>query len=128
MAAETPENPVELTSNNKNSNKGLRYYYRHREEVLEKIRLKRLEDPEYALKVAAKEAAKEEKRIAQEQKEALKAQREAEKKQREEEKAREKEERRRAKAVALGAFPLPSFALTENPPVQNQNVLNLKDF
>lgn len=35
-----------------------RYYYRHREEILERKRQKRLEDPEYQAKQKAKEDAK----------------------------------------------------------------------
>ena len=38
-----------------------RYYYRHREEILEKRRQKRLEDPEYQAKQKEKEEAKRQK-------------------------------------------------------------------
>ena len=97
-AAENPETPVELTSNQKNSKKGLRYYYRHREEILEKIRQKRLEDPE----CAAKQAAREAKRQAQEQRDALKRERDAVRAAKEAAKEAAMAERRRAKAAALG--------------------------
>jgi alpha-galactosidase/6-phospho-beta-glucosidase family protein len=95
----------------KKRDKCMRYYYRHREEIIEKNRQKRLADPVYVAKMAAKEAAREEKRRVQEQKEAERMQREAEKKQQEEEKVKEREERRRARAVALRAIP------AEFPPV-----------
>jgi hypothetical protein len=109
-AAENPETPVELTSNQKNSKKGLRYYYRHREEILEKIRQKRLEDPECAAKQAAREARRqaeaeakaEAKRQAQEQRDALKRERDAVRAAKEAAKEAAMAERRRAKAAALG--------------------------
>jgi hypothetical protein len=49
---ETPE--VKLPKNTKEN----RYYYRHREEVLERKRQKRMEDPEYQAKIKAREEAK----------------------------------------------------------------------
>lgn len=97
----------------KASSKGLRYYYRHRKEVLEKQKLKKLQDPEYQAKLKAREEAKkakeEAKRIAKE--EAKKARDEAMQKAREEKqrkiaelfelKEKEKEAKRRKKAEAL---------------------------
>jgi hypothetical protein len=100
-AAENPETPVELTSNQKNSKKGLRYYYRHREEILEKIRQKRLEDPECAAKQAAREAKRQAEAEAKQQREAAKQQREAARAAKEAATL----ERRRAKAAALGVIP-----------------------
>jgi hypothetical protein len=71
------------------NNKCNRYYYRHREDILEKKRQKRLEDPEYQAKQKAKEDAK---------------------KAKEEEKQRQKEERGRErakkKAELLGVLPV----------------------
>lgn len=72
-----------------------RYYYRHRDEILEKKRQKRLEDPEYQAKVKEREEAKkrkEEERVAK-QKEIAK------------EKSRE---RAKKKAELLGVLPVVS--------------------
>ena len=70
-----------------------RYYYRHREEVLEKQRQKRLEDPEYQAKQKAREEAKRAK--------------EEEKKQKMKEIAKEKSrERAKKKAELLGVLPV----------------------
>ena len=41
--------------------KEMKYYYRHREEILEKKREKRLEDPEYKAKYEERQIKKEEK-------------------------------------------------------------------
>jgi hypothetical protein len=41
--------------------KEIKYYYKHRDEILEKRRQKRLEDPEYQAKQQAKEEAKKQK-------------------------------------------------------------------
>ena len=49
-----------------------RYYYRHREEVLERKRKKRMEDPEYQAKAKAREEAKIAREIAKKAKEASK--------------------------------------------------------
>lgn len=68
--------------------KELRYYYRHREEILEKIRQKRLEDPVYQEKQKAKEEAKNKKVMLEKEKQALKKQ--------------EKDEKRRQKLTKLG--------------------------
>lgn len=51
--------------------KEVRYYYRNREEILEKRRLKKLEDPEYKAKVKDRESKKAE-REALEQEKSLK--------------------------------------------------------
>lgn len=64
--------------------KAMRWYYRHRDEILEKKRQQRLEDPEYQ----AKQKEKEEK-----------------KKQREEEKKRKIEDKIKKKAELLGIQP-----------------------
>lgn len=82
---EIEETKEKLPKNNKCN----RYYYRHRQEILEKKRQKRLEDPEYQAKQKAKEEAK---------------------KAKEEEKLRQKEERSRErakkKAEFLGVLPV----------------------
>ena len=59
---------VEETS--KNTNKCMKYYYLHREEILEKRRLKKLEDPDYKAKLEEKEKAKAEKAAEAERKKA----------------------------------------------------------
>ena len=86
-----------------------RFYYRNREEILEKRRQKRLEDPEYQAKQKAKEEAKkakEEERINK-----LKAKEEAIKS-KETERIKQKEERSRErakkKAELLGVLPVVS--------------------
>ena len=71
--------------------KEMKYYYRHREEILDKRKQKRLEDPEYQ----AKQKAKEEK----------KKQKEEEKKEKIKEKGRE---RAKMKAERLGILPIVS--------------------
>jgi hypothetical protein len=77
-----------------------RYYYRHREEILEKKRLKRLEDPEYQAKQLAKEEAKKN---------------EEEKKLKMKEIAKEKSrERAKKKAELLGILPVVPSGVEEN--------------
>jgi hypothetical protein len=72
---------VEETS--KNTNKCMKYYYLHREEILEKRRLKKLEDPDYKTKLEEKEKAKAEKAAEKMAKaELLKAERELKRKER----------------------------------------------
>ena len=84
--------------------KGLRYYYRHREELQEKRRQKLMADPEYVAKQEAKRLAKEEKeRKRAEEKAAKEAQRLAVKAEREARVKAEREERRRQKAARVGA-------------------------
>jgi hypothetical protein len=68
--------------------KEMKYYYRHREEILEKKRQKRLEDPEYQAK--------------QKEKEDKKRQKEEERKENIKEKGRE---RAKKKAERLGILP-----------------------
>lgn len=53
--------------------KEIKYYYRHREEILEKKRLKKLEDPEYQAKQKAKEEAKKAKEEAKEEAKKMKS-------------------------------------------------------
>jgi hypothetical protein len=84
-----------------------RYYYRNREQILEKKRLKRLEDPEYQAKQLAKEEAKKKKEETmilklREKEEAIKAS-EPERKRLKEERARE---RAKKKAELLGVLPV----------------------
>lgn len=75
-----------------------RYYYRHREEILEKKRQQRLQDPEYQAKLKAKKELKEAKLR---QKEALQ---EEKRKIKEEEKKARSMERAKKRAVALGVL------------------------
>ena len=83
--------------------KALRYYYKHREEVLERRRQKLMEDPEYVAKKAARESKKqaqeEAKNVAKQAREAMK---EAVKKEREDKKETDKENKRREMAKRLG--------------------------
>lgn len=99
MAEASPLTPAHDSKTPKLT-KGLRFYYRHREELLQQRKQKRLEDPEYQKKVQAREEAKkakEEARIAKEearkQKEELKRAKEA-----------EREAKRRATAILVGAL------------------------
>jgi hypothetical protein len=78
-----------------------RYYYRNREQILERKRQKRLEDPEYQAKQKAKEDAKKAK--------------EEEKKQKMKEIAKEKSrERAKKKAELLGVLPVVSSGADKN--------------
>ena len=72
--------------------KEVKYYYRHREEILEKKRLKKLQDPEYQAKQKAKEDAK-------------KAKEDAKKQAKEEAKKMKSIERAKKKAELLGILP-----------------------
>jgi hypothetical protein len=86
-----------------------RYYYRHREEILERKKQKRLEDPEYQAKQLAKEEAKKAKEEAKllklkEKEEAIKSS-EATRIKQKEERARE---RAKKKAELLGILPVVS--------------------
>lgn len=88
--------------------KGIRYYYRHREELQEKRRQKLMADPEYVAKQEARRMAREEKERKQaEEKAAKEAKRLAAKEEREAiaraKREAEKEERRRQKAARVGA-------------------------
>jgi predicted metal-dependent peptidase len=61
--ASSPADSVENVSQDDSTtlpkiSKVTRYYYKHREEILEKKKQKRLEDPEYQAKQKAKEEAK----------------------------------------------------------------------
>jgi flagellar biosynthesis/type III secretory pathway protein FliH len=83
-----------------------RYYYRHREEILERKKHKRLEDPEYQEKQKAKEDAKKAKEEAKliklkEKEEAIRSS-ESERKKQIEERGRE---RAKKKAELLGVLP-----------------------
>jgi hypothetical protein len=82
------ETECKLPKNSKEN----RYYYRHREELLEKRRLKRLQDPEYQAKLKEREEKKKQKE-------------EEKKKQREEERKRKAEEKAKKKAELLGILP-----------------------
>jgi hypothetical protein len=107
-------------------NKAIRYYYRHREEILAKKHQARMEDPEYRDKYEAREAskaAKEEARAAKEatRKEKLeesmrkardREERQARKARELEEEQERKEERRRVRARELGV---------ENPSGKDRN-------
>lgn len=84
VSHEEQDVPVKLPKNSKVT----RYYYKHREEILERKKLKRLEDPEYQAKQKAKEEAKKKK--------------EEEKQQNKLNSQEKKRERARAKAELLG--------------------------
>ena len=111
---ETPGSTADAVKLPKNT-KGIKYYYRHREDILEKRRLKKMEDPEYQAKQLAKEEAKKAKEVeakkAKEEKRILKLkEKEEQRKLKEEIKEKEKEERQRErakkKAELLGVKPL----------------------
>ena len=91
------EHSIEQEHKLPKNNKCNRYYYRHREDILEKKRQKRLEDPEYQAKQKAKEEAK---------------------KAKEEDKLRQKEERGRErakkKADFLGVLPVILSGMEQN--------------
>lgn len=94
------------------NNKCNRYYYRHREDILEKKRQKRLEDPEYQAKQKAKEDAKKAKQEAKliklkEKVEAIKLS-DPERKKQKEERGREKAKK---KAELLGVLPVVSSGM-----------------
>ncbi len=94
------------------NNKCNRYYYRHREDILEKKRLARLEDPEYQAKQLAKEEAKKAKEEAKllklkEKEEAIKSS-EANRIKQKEERGRE---RAKKKAELLGILPVVSSGM-----------------
>lgn len=57
------EDPVKLPKNSKEN----RYYYRHREDILEKKLQKRLEDPEYAAKYEERQKKKAERDVIERQ-------------------------------------------------------------
>lgn len=102
------EDSVKLPKNTK----GNRYYYKHREEILEKKRQQRLEDPEYQAKQKAKEEAKKAKEEAKllklkEKEEAIKTS-EANRKRQIEERSRE---RAKKKAELLGVLPVVSSGI-----------------
>jgi Zn-dependent M32 family carboxypeptidase len=91
------ENPDENTDIKMPKNtKGIRYYYKNREAILEKRKQQLLQDPEYQAKLLAREQAKQEKEEARKNREELKKQREEARKAKEE----EMESKRRAKAEA----------------------------
>lgn len=95
-----------------------RYYYRHREEILARQKLKKMEDPEFAARQLAREQLKAEKERKAAEKEAKRKQEEELRRQKEEqkqendrlkrEKAEEKakaiEQRRLFKATLLGVI------------------------
>ena len=117
---ETPAVSATETVKLPKNTKGIKYYYRHREEILEKRMQKKMEDPEYQAKQVAKEEAKkakeEEVKKAKEEKRILKLkEKEEQRKLKEEIKEKEKEERCRErakkKAELLGVKPLVSSGL-----------------
>lgn len=79
--------------------KTIRYYYRHREEILEQRRQKRLEDPEYEAKVQAREEANRAKEEAKRVREEANRAKEGAKRVKE----AERDEKRRVKAKFVGA-------------------------
>lgn len=97
--AVAPGEKQETASKQRKNEKGLRYYYRHREELQEKRRQKLMADPEYVAKQEAR-------RLAKEERERMVAERKAAKEAKAERDARakaEREERRRQKAARVGA-------------------------
>lgn len=80
--------------------KGLRFYYRHREELLKQRKEKRLEDPEYQKKVQDREEAKKAKEQARIEKEEARKRKEESKRVKE----AEREAKRRATAILVGAL------------------------
>lgn len=99
----TPTGP-KLPKNSKET----KYYYKHREEILEKKRQARLLNPEYQAKQKAKEEAK---RIKEEEK----RMKEEEKKHKMKEKAKEKSrERAKKKAELLGILPVISSGVEKS--------------
>ena len=90
--------------------KGLRYYYKHRDELSAARRERLIQDPEYQAKQAAKEEVKrvkeEAKRAKEEAKERAKEEKEAQQKAKEEEAQRIREEKRKKKAQLLGICPV----------------------
>jgi hypothetical protein len=106
------EQSIEQEQKLPKNNKCNRYYYRHREDILEKKRQKRLEDPEYQAKQKAKEDAKKAKEEAKimklkEKEEAIRTS-EANKIKQKEERARE---RAKKKAELLGVLPVVSSGM-----------------
>jgi hypothetical protein len=95
--------------------KETRYYYRNREDILEKRRQKRLEDPEYQAKQKEKEEAKKKREEAaliklKEKEEAIKSS-ESEKKRLQKERSREKAKK---KAELLGVLPVVSSGVNKS--------------
>lgn len=91
-----PVNEIKMPKNTK----GIRYYYKHREEILEKRRQQLLQDPEYQAKIQAREEAnkrKEEARKAREEAKKLKEEARKAKELEIENKRKAKEEAKRAK-------------------------------
>jgi chromatin assembly factor 1 subunit A len=87
--------------------KGLRYYYRHRDELSAARRERQMHDPEYQAKQAAKEEAKRAKEEAKQKvKEEAKEAKEAKEKAKKEEAQRIKDEKRKIKEQLLGIRPV----------------------
>ncbi len=72
------ESPTNITSDATSVNSGIilpknskenRYYYKHREEILEKMKEKRMQNPEYKAKMEEREKKKAEKELLRAQKE-----------------------------------------------------------
>ena len=100
VLAEQPERmEIKLPKNCKEN----RYYYKHREEILEKRRLARLADPEYQAKQKAREEEKKRGEEDRKRREEEKKKREEEKKLENKMKAKERSaERAKKKAELLG--------------------------
>jgi hypothetical protein len=87
--------------------KGLRYYYKHRDELSAARRERLIQDPEYQAKQAAKEEAKRVKEEAKKAKEEAKERAKEEKeKAKKEEAQRIKDEKRKIKEQLLGIRPV----------------------
>jgi hypothetical protein len=86
--------------------KEIRYYYKHREEILARQRAKRMEDPEYAARQEQRRKQKEEEEVRKQEREAMKK----EKQERDEKLKLERETKRKLKE-----------RLILNPPGENNS-------
>jgi len=83
--------------------KASRFYYRHREEILERRRARREADPEYAEKKRVREERREEREAIAREKERLREEERAAKEAKRREKEVERDAKREEKARRLGA-------------------------
>jgi hypothetical protein len=101
-AVESPQNV-----NKEKDKKNLRYYYRHREEIIEKRKQLKMQDPEYQAKLKAREEAKKEKEAAKKAREEMMQKAREEKRKMAELKEKEREEKRAKKRAELLGADLP---------------------
>jgi hypothetical protein len=96
------ENTLHLPSADGKISKAVKYYHLHREEILERRRLKKLEDPEYKARLEERLRKKTEREEAEAKKRAEKeAEREAAKAAKEEDRRKALQEKREAKRAAV---------------------------